>query len=202
MSVEISSTGAGSSSQQILLGKKSIVQQLKMNDFQTSTKVEAVLRHIQSGAEKSIIFSQYNRMIDIVEWRLKNAGVNVVKLVGNMSLQQRSAVLQAFKTDAEVRVILMSLRAGGEGLNLQEATHVFVLEPWWNPAVEMQAINRAHRIGQTKPVHAVRFITENTVEERMLELQEKKQLVFQGTVDSSAMALSQLTADDLQFLFR
>ena len=69
-------------------------------------------------------------------------------------------------------------------------------------AVEMQAINRAHRIGQTKPVHAVRFITENTVEERMLELQEKKQLVFQGTVDSSAMALSQLTADDLQFLFR
>ena len=195
-------TGAGCSSQQILLGKKSIVQQLKMNDFQTSTKVEAVLRHIQSGAEKSIIFSQYNRMIDIVEWRLKNAGVNVVKLVGSMSLQQRSAVLQAFKTDAKVRVILMSLRAGGEGLNLQEATHVFVLEPWWNPAVEMQAINRAHRIGQTKPVHAVRFITENTVEERMLELQEKKQLVFQGTVDSSAMALSQLTADDLQFLFR
>ena len=186
----------------LLLGKKSIVQQLNMDEFQTSTKVEALLKHIYAGAEKSIVFSQYNRMIDIVEWRLKNAGVNVVKLVGSMSLSQRSAVLKAFKTNPEVRVILMSLRAGGEGLNLQEATHVFVLEPWWNPAVEMQAISRAHRIGQTNPVHAIRFITENTVEERMLELQEKKQLVFEGTVDSSALALSQLTVEDLRFLFR
>merc|ERR1719409_1636683 len=104
----------------------------------------------------------------------------------------RRSMLQAFKEDPTVPVILMSLKAGGEGLNLQVATHVFVLEPWWNPAVEMQAIQRAHRIGQTKPVHAVRFITKGTIEEKMYALQEKKQLIFDGTVDGNSEALSKL----------
>ena len=195
-----------SSSKNILLGRKSIVQQLTMDNFESSSKVEAVLRHVKALAKtkgnKGIIFSQYNRMIDIVEWRLKDAGYNVVKLVGTMSLKQRSAVLHQFKTDPDIHIIIMSLKAGGEGLNLQEASHVFVLEPWWNPAVELQAIQRAHRIGQTKTVTAIRFITKDTIEERMSELQEKKQLVFEGTIDSSALALSQLTTDDLRFLFK
>merc|ERR1711968_277343 len=119
-----------------------------------------------------------------------------------MPSERRRAVLAAFKQTPEVRVLLLSLKAGGEGLNLQEASHVFVLEPWWNPAVELQAIQRAHRIGQTKTVTATRFITKDTIEERMAELQEKKQLVFEGTIDSSALALSQLTTDDLRFLFK
>ena len=75
-------------------------------------------------------------------------------------------------------------------------------DPWWNPAVEMQAIQRAHRIGQTRAVKAVRFITTDTIEARMLELQEKKQLVFDGTMDGSAVALSRLTPEDLRFLFQ
>merc|ERR1719502_2079309 len=136
-------------------------------------------------------------MIEIVEWRLKSIGIQCVKLVGSQPLTERRSVLAAFKTDPEIRVIIMSLRAGGEGLNLQEASHVFVLEPWWNPAVEAQAIQRAHRIGQTRAVTAIRFVTTGSIEERMAELQEKKELVFKGTIDSSAMALSQLTADDL-----
>jgi DNA repair protein RAD16 len=190
----------------ILLGRESIVQQLTMDNFESSAKVEAVVKHVKKLAKtegnKGIIFSQYNRMIDIVEWRLKDAGYNVVKLVGSMSLKQRSAVLDKFKSDPDIHIIIMSLKAGGEGLNLQEASHVFVLEPWWNPAVELQAIQRAHRIGQTKTVTATRFITKDTIEERMAELQEKKQLVFEGTIDSSALALSQLTTDDLRFLFK
>merc|ERR1719267_536220 len=108
-------------------------------------------------------------------------------------MSERRAVLRAFKSDDEVKVIIMSLKAGGEGLNLQEASHVFVLEPWWNPAVESQAVQRAHRIGQKREVVAVRYITEGTIEERMLELQEKKRLVFEGTVDGSSAALQQLT---------
>ena len=132
-------------------------------------------------------------MIDLVEWRLKSESVETVKLMGYMPIAQRRSVLQAFKTDPNIQVILMSLKAGGEGLNLQEANHVLVLEPWWNPQVELQAIQRAHRIGQTKDVKAVRFITDDTIEERMLELQVKKQLIFDGAVDSSAASLSQLT---------
>ena len=129
----------------ILLGRESIVQQLTMDNFESSAKVEAVVKHVKKLAKtkgnKGIIFSQYNRMIDIVEWRLKDAGYNVVKLVGSMSLKQRSAVLDKFKTDPDIHIIIMSLKAGGEGLNLQEASHVFVLEPWWNPAVELQQFN-------------------------------------------------------------
>ena len=209
VSVSMDSAKVGSSSNSssnILLGQKSIVQQLTMDNFESSSKVEAVVRHVKELAKtkgnKGIIFSQYNRMIDIVEWRLKDAGYNVVKLVGSMSLKQRGSVLNKFKTDPDIHIIIMSLKAGGEGLNLQEASHVFVLEPWWNPAVELQAIQRAHRIGQTKTVKAIRFITKDTIEERMSELQEKKQLVFEGTIDSSALALSQLTTDDLRFLFK
>ena len=118
-----------------------------------------------------------------------------------MPMKERRAVLDAFKTDRDVKVIIMSLKAGGEGLNLQEASHVFVLEPWWNPAVEAQAVQRAHRIGQTREVVAVRYITDDTIEERMLELQDKKRLVFEGTVDGSSAALAQLNSEDMRFLF-
>merc|ERR1719181_2209542 len=114
----------------------------------------------------------------------------------------RRSMLEAFKKDNNVKLLLLSLKAGGEGLNLQAASHVFVLEPWWNPAVEMQAIQRAHRIGQTKPVTAVRFNTLGTIEERMFELQEKKQLVFDGTVGKSSKAMESLSHEDLRFLFR
>ena len=189
-----------------LVGRDSIVQQLDMSAFSSSTKVtavvDAVLKILKNDkTDKTIIFSQYNRMIDLVEHSLKVAGLQTVKLMGYMPVQQRKSVLTAFKTTPEIPVILMSLKAGGEGLNLQEANHVLVLEPWWNPQVEMQAIQRAHRIGQTKDVHAVRFITAGTIEDRMLELQSKKQLVFEGAIDSNAASMSQLTQEDLRFLF-
>lgn len=99
-------------------------------------------------------------------------------------------------------VILISLKAGGEGLNLQAASRVYLVDPWWNPAAELQAIQRAHRIGQKKPVEAVRFICKDTIEERILQLQEKKQLVFDGTVGSSSQAMTKLTQEDLRFLFQ
>merc|ERR1719217_1717758 len=118
--------------------------------------------------------------------------MNPVKLVGSMPPAQRASVLAAFKTNPKVDVILLSLRAGGEGLNLQCATHVFLLDPWWNPAVEMQAIQRAHRIGQTQPVAAYRFCVEDSIEDDMLKIQEKKRLVFEGTVDGKAASMAKL----------
>merc|ERR1719409_75017 len=108
-------------------------------------------------------------MLELVEFRLKRAGISCVVFRGGMSLQARQDSLVAFNSDPNLRVILISLKAGGEGLNLQAASHVFLLDPWWNPACELQAIQRAHRIGQTKEVKAVRLITTGTIEEKILQ---------------------------------
>ena len=186
--------------------KGSILSRVDLVNFTQSSKVRALLEEIKKMSRikdsKGIVFSQYTNMLDIIEWQLNKIGIQTVKLLGSMPSERRRAVLAAFKQAPEVRVLLLSLKAGGEGLNLQTASHVFVMEPWWNPAVEMQAIQRAHRIGQTKPVTAVRFNTLGTIEERMFELQEKKQLVFDGTVGRSAKAMKSLSHEDLRFLFR
>lgn len=110
--------------------------------------------------------------------------------------------MYAFNNDPHLRVILISLKAGGEGLNLQAANRIYLMDPWWNPAAEMQAIQRAHRIGQKKAVKGVRFICTDTIEERILQLQEKKQLVFDGTVGASNQAMHKLSQEDLRFLFQ
>lgn len=99
----------------------------------------------------------------------------------------------------------MSLKAGGVALNLTVASHVFLMDPWWNPAVENQAQDRIHRIGQFKPIKSTRFVIKDTVEERILQLQQKKQLVFEGIVGDSSDAMSpmsKLTEADLKFLFQ
>ena len=201
----VNSEGKGSR-----LGRASILQKIDLRKWRTSTKVEACFNAIDSDrkadpAVKSIIFSQYRTMLDLMEWRLRLGGQRVVKLTGDMPLAERKSVLARFKSDSSIAAILLSLKAGGEGLNLQEASRVYLLEPWWNPAVEMQAIQRAHRIGQSKKVVATRFVTtsanEPTIEQQMFRLQEKKRLVFEGTVDGSAASFSKLTLEDLAFLF-
>jgi DNA repair protein RAD16 len=191
----------------IKFGRKSIVQNINLAEFASSTKISAVVAAITAMRAtepdaKAIVFSQYVNMLDLVEWSLHKKGIKCVNYQGSLPMNQRRSILQAFNQQDQITVILISLKAGGEGLNLQRASHVFILDPWWNPAVEAQAIQRAHRIGQKKKVTAVRFITKDTIEERMLQLQEKKALVFEGTVGSSAQALSSLTQEDLAFLFK
>merc|ERR1719195_2488757 len=129
-------------------------------------------------------------MLELVEFRLKTAGISCVVFRGGMTMQARNDALVAFNTDPSLKILLISLKAGGEGLNLQIANHVFMLDPWWNPACEMQAIQRAHRIGQTRPVRAVRFITTDTIEEKIVQLQEKKKLVFDACIDDSKAAIT------------
>ncbi|XP_055389089.1 LOW QUALITY PROTEIN: uncharacterized protein LOC129618345 [Condylostylus longicornis] len=200
-------TEAAGRSKKAAGSQEGILSKIKTSEFQSSTKIEALVQELESIAEKdstskSIVFSQYTSMLELVEWRLKKGGVQCAKLIGSLSLTARTNILYAFNSDPSLKVVLISLKAGGEGLNLQIANNVFLLDPWWNPASEQQAIQRAHRIGQNKPVRAVRFICEGTIEEKILQLQEKKQLVFDGTVGASAESLAKLTSEDLCFLFR
>ncbi|CAE7234061.1 rhp16, partial [Symbiodinium necroappetens] len=188
-------------------GPGSIMKKVKASEFQSSTKIEAVVDEINKmiqgdNGAKGIVFSQFGSMLELLEFRLKRAGITCVIFRGGMSMQAREDALAAFNEDPNMKVILISLKAGGEGLNLQVANHVFLMDPWWNPASEMQAIQRAHRIGQTKAVKAVRFITSDTIEEKIIKLQEKKQLVFDASIDGSATSLGKLTEQDLRFLFQ
>lgn len=187
----------------IPVNPKSILDRVGASSFKSSSKIEAVVAEIlqMEPDAKCLIFSQFTRMLDLVDFRLKQNGIGCAKLNGSQTLAQRSNIILSFNSDASMRALLISLKAGGEGLNLQTANYVFLLDPWWNPASEMQAVQRAHRIGQTKPVKAIRFVTENTVEEKVIALQEMKQLVFEATIGQSQGAEKKLTESDLRFLF-
>ncbi|KDO54698.1 hypothetical protein CISIN_1g0027441mg, partial [Citrus sinensis] len=155
----------------------------------------------RDGSAKGIVFSQFTSFLDLINYSLHKSGVNCVQLVGSMSIPARDAAINRFTEDPDCKIFLMSLKAGGVALNLTVASHVFLMDPWWNPAVEQQAQDRIHRIGQYKPIRIVRFLIENTIEERILKLQEKKKLVFEGTVGGSADAFGKLTEADMRFLF-
>ncbi|XP_029131055.1 DNA repair protein RAD16 isoform X1 [Cajanus cajan] len=184
----------------------SILNRIRLENFQTSTKIEALREEIRimverDGSAKGIVFSQFTSFLDLINYSLHKSGVSCVQLNGSMSLAARDAAIRRFTDDPDCKIFLMSLKAGGVALNLTVASHVFLMDPWWNPAVERQAQDRIHRIGQYKPIRIVRFVIENTIEERILKLQEKKELVFEGTIGGSSDALGKLTESDLRFLF-
>ncbi|CAK9259692.1 unnamed protein product [Sphagnum jensenii] len=186
--------------------RTSILSRIDLDQFQTSTKIDALREEInlmlkRDAAAKGIVFSQFTSMLDLIGFCLQKSGIKCVKLDGSMSMHARDVMIERFTNDPDCKVFLMSLKAGGVALNLTVASHVFLMDPWWNPAVEQQAQDRIHRLGQYKPIKVTRFVIENTIEERILKLQEKKQLVFEGTVGGSAEALGRLTEDDLRFLF-
>ncbi|KAK8627803.1 hypothetical protein V6N13_135403 [Hibiscus sabdariffa] len=198
----------GQSSRTTLKGFKSssILNSIQLNDFQTSTKIEALREEIRfmverDGSAKGIVFSQFTNFLDLIRYSLHKSGINCVQLVGSMSIAARDAAIKSFTEDPDCKIFLVSLKAGGVALNLTVASHVFLMDPWWNPAVERQAQDRIHRIGQCKPIRIIRFVIENTIEERILKLQEKKELVFEGTVGGSTEALGKLTEADMRFLF-
>ncbi|EJW02834.1 hypothetical protein EDEG_02775 [Edhazardia aedis USNM 41457] len=118
-----------------------------------------------------------------------------------MTLTQRKAAIEQFNSDPKITVFLISLKAGGVALNLTEASRVFLMDLWWNPAVEEQAMDRIHRIGQHRPIRINRIIIEDSIESRILKLQEKKKALFDSAVECDVSALQRLTEDDLLFLF-
>jgi DNA repair protein RAD16 len=187
--------------------RKGILDKIDLRNFQSSTKTEALMEELYRMEEedvgsKAIVFSQFVNMLDILEYRIQIGGIGCVKLSGSMTVEQRDKTITAFKEDSTIRVLLISLKAGGVALNLTVASRIFLMDPWWNPAAEMQAIDRTHRIGQYKPIFATRFIIEDSIEERILKLQEKKKLVFDGTVGGDTGSMTKLTVDDMRFLFQ
>jgi SNF2 family DNA or RNA helicase len=166
-----------------------------------SGKVDALLEQVAEVAaegHKALVFSQFTSLLAIVRRRLDASGIAYEYLDGRT--RNRQERIERFQADADCPLFLISLKAGGTGLNLTAADYVFLLDPWWNPAVEAQAIDRAHRIGQQRPVFAYRIVARDTVEEKILELQRRKRGLADAIVAADKGGLTDLTAEDLKIL--
>lgn len=167
-----------------------------------STKVAFLLRELEMlriSGSKSIVFSQWTAFLDILQIPLSRSKIPFVRLDGTLNQQQREKVIRQFSEDSNILVLLMSLKAGGVGINLTAASNAFVLDPWWNPAVEEQAVMRIHRIGQTKSVMIKRFIVKGTVEERMEVVQARKQRLISGALTDQEVRSARI--EELKMLF-
>jgi SNF2 family DNA or RNA helicase len=167
----------------------------------SSSKVRTLVETLVTAAadgHRALVFSQWTSLLDFIEPELAAAGLGFVRLDG--STADRAGVTAKFQADDGPPVMLISLKAGGTGLNLTAADHVFLVDPWWNPATEAQAADRAHRIGQTRPVFVHRLVAQGTVEERILTLQEKKRALFEAALGEASGAASLGKADLLELL--
>ena len=158
------------------------------------------LANVLEGGHKVLIFSQFVKQLNIYRDHFNREGIVYVYLDG--STQNRGDVVKKFQEDEKTRVFLISIKAGGVGLNLTEADYVFILDPWWNPAVEQQAIDRTHRIGQTKNVFIYKFITKDTVEEKIVALQQRKLKVAQSLITTEESFIKSLSAEDIREILR
>ncbi|WP_245536756.1 DEAD/DEAH box helicase [Solitalea canadensis] len=167
---------------------------------EASAKIDLLMEQIESKMtqHKILVFSQFVSMLDLIREQLDDKGIAYVMLTG--STRNRDSVVNEFKTNNNIRVFLISLKAGGTGLNLTEADYVYLVDPWWNPAVENQAIDRVHRIGQHKNIVAVRLICAGTVEEKIMNLQESKKELANNMISTDTSFLSSLSKNDLMRL--
>ena len=166
-----------------------------------SAKIDVLVDHlVELAAEghRALVFSQFTSFLSRVRDRLAREGLTTVYLDGRT--RRRGEVVTEFK-QGEAPVFLISLKAGGVGLTLTEADYVFVLDPWWNPAVEAQAVDRAHRIGQQRPVMVYRLVAEQTIEEKVMELKARKAALFAQVVDGDGVMGEAIGADDVRALF-
>lgn len=148
-----------------------------------------------SEGHKVLIFSQFTKHLSIIRDDLDTQHVPYAYLDG--ATTNRQAQVSLFQEEESIKIFLISLKAGGVGLNLTAADYVFILDPWWNPAIEAQAIDRAHRIGQDKTVFTYKFITKNSVEEKILDLQRNKQKLFNDLITTEESFVKSLTQDDI-----
>jgi SNF2 family DNA or RNA helicase len=166
-----------------------------------SAKLDALIEQLEQVLEedhKALVFSQFTSLLAILRERLDAAKIPYAYLDGRT--RDRQARVEQFQNEDAVKLFLISLKAGGLGLNLHAAEYVYLLDPWWNPAVETQAIDRAHRIGQTRQVFAYRLIARDTVEEKVLELQQSKRDLADAIITADNSLLHNLTREDLELL--
>ncbi len=159
------------------------------------------LLELRDEGNKALVFSQFTGVLDEVETRMSGAGLGLYRLEGKTPLKRRERDIAGFQAAEGAAVFLISLRAGGVGINLTAADYVFLLDPWWNPAVESQAIDRAHRIGREGSVFAYRLVTTGTIEEKMLRLQERKRRISESLIRGESGALRELSNEDILGLF-
>ncbi|MGL5828575.1 MAG: DEAD/DEAH box helicase, partial [Angustibacter sp.] len=165
-----------------------------------STKLDAMMEQLEDiigGGHRALIFSQFTRFLGSARRRIEAAGVECCYLDGKT--RNRAEVLAQFR-DGSAPVFLISLKAGGFGLNLTEADYCLLLDPWWNPATEAQAVDRVHRIGQTKNVMVYRLIAKDTIEEKVMALKAVKADLFEQVLNDGEFTSGTLTADDIRSL--
>jgi superfamily II DNA or RNA helicase len=170
-------------------------------EAEPSAKLEALLPQLAElldEGHKVLVFSQFTSLLHIVRERLDEEGLSYEYLDGKT--RDRQARVERFQNDPACKLFLISLKAGGLGLNLTAAEYVFLLDPWWNPAVEAQAIDRTHRIGQTRPVFAYRLIARDTVEEKILQLQQTKRALADAIITADNSLIRDLDREDLELL--
>ncbi|HEY5952356.1 MAG TPA: DEAD/DEAH box helicase, partial [Kofleriaceae bacterium] len=166
---------------------------------ETSSKLDRLLEALSDAVadgHRALVFSQWTSLLDLIEPHLKTAAITFLRLDGSTPAAERGGIVGDFQRPDGPPVMLLSLKAGGTGLNLTAADHVFLVDPWWNPAVEDQAADRTHRIGQDKPVMVYRMVARDTVEERILELQDRKRKLANAAL-SEAGAAASITREDL-----
>lgn len=169
-----------------------------------STKVKYLLKNIEQIIEENhqvLIFSQFTTYLDKIQKEIQERGITFSRIDGSFSLKKREQNIKKFQ-DGNTKIFLISLKAGGLGLNLTAASYIYLMDPWWNPAVESQAIDRAHRIGQKNSVNVYRLIMKDTIEEKVLKLQEIKKELFNELLDSNSdeYFTGKLTMRDFEML--
>ena len=168
-----------------------------------SIKLDELTREIVEniGDHKALIFSQFLGMLALIKQKLIENNIPFEYFDGSTSAPDREKAIQNFQNNDECRVFLISLKAGGVGLNLTAADYVYIVDPWWNPAVEQQAIDRTHRIGQTKNIFAYRMICIDTIEDKILQLQERKKILAKELIADDANFVKALSKSDVEYLF-
>jgi len=168
-----------------------------------SIKLEELTREITEniGEHKALIFSQFLGMLSLIKQKLVENNIEFEYFDGSTPPSERESAIQNFQTNENCRVFLISLKAGGVGLNLTAADYVYIVDPWWNPAVEQQAIDRTHRIGQTKNIFAYRMICKDTIEDKILQLQERKRILAKELVSDDQTFVKSLSKEDVEYLF-
>jgi non-specific serine/threonine protein kinase len=168
-----------------------------------SIKLEELGREITENISnhKALVFSQFLGMLALIRQKLKELEVEFEYFDGSTSAIDREKAIQRFQNDDKCRIFLISLKAGGVGLNLTAADYVYIVDPWWNPAVEQQAIDRTHRIGQTKNIFAYRMICKDTIEDKILQLQERKRVLARDLIADDEGFVKNLTREDVEYLF-
>lgn len=168
-----------------------------------SIKLDELTREIQEniGEHKALIFSQFLGMLGLIKDKLREEGVCFEYFDGSTSINDRQKAIENFQNNDQCRVFLISLKAGGVGLNLTAADYVYIVDPWWNPAVEQQAIDRTHRIGQTKNIFAYRMICIDTIEDKILQLQERKRKLASELISDDVNFVKALSKSDVEYLF-